>query len=321
MPRKFIIDTDTASDDAVALIMALRWQDVDVEAITTVSGNVHVDKATQNALYTSQLCGSRVPVYTGAAKPLMRDHQHAEWYHGADGLGNMNYPAPERAAESKPAVDALIDTINANPGITLVTLGPLTNVALAVSKAPEIAAKVGRCVIMGGAACTVGNVTPAAEYNIWADPEAARIVFHSGLPIEMAGWELARFEANISFEEMEMIRAFSTPLANFALDCNRHAIQANFVQTGETGIGLFDPVTMAIALEPDVCTRKSTHYVDVETTSELTRGMTVVDQLGVATDERNRAVWAGLVRHEPNATVCWEIDVARWKEMLYSVLR
>ena len=108
MPRKFIIDTDTASDDAVALIMALRWQDVDVEAITTVSGNVHVDKATQNALYTSQLCGSRVPVYTGAAKPLMRDHQHAEWYHGADGLGNMNYPAPERAAESKPAVDALI---------------------------------------------------------------------------------------------------------------------------------------------------------------------------------------------------------------------
>ena len=325
MPRKFIIDTDTASDDAVALIMALRarssGQDVEVEAITTVSGNVSVEQATTNALYTSQLCGSRVPVYSGAAKPLLRDHQHAEWYHGRGGLGGITYPPPERAAESKSAVDALIDTINANPGIVLVTLGPLTNVALAVSKAPEIAAKVSRCVVMGGAACTVGNVTPAAEYNIWGDPEAARIVFHSGLPIEMVGWERARGEANVTLEDMTTIRAFNTPLANFALDCNRHAIQANFEQTGETGIGLFDPVTMAVALDPAVCARKSQHYVDVETTGELTRGMTVVDQLGVATDERNRDVWARLIRRPPNVTVCWEIDIPRWKNMLFSVLR
>src|SRR5690606_22541083 len=130
------------------------------------------------------------------------------WYHGRDGLGDMNYPPPKRAPQSKHAVDALIDTIRENPGIELVTLGPLTNVALAVSKAPDIVSNVSRCVVMGGAACTVGNVTPAAEYNIWVDPEAARIVFHSGLPIEMVGWELSRLEANLTLDEMATIRGF-----------------------------------------------------------------------------------------------------------------
>ncbi|MCC6803429.1 MAG: nucleoside hydrolase [Anaerolineae bacterium] len=321
MPRKFIIDTDTASDDAVALLMALRWQDVEVEAITIVCGNVGVEQAAINALYTAQLCGSTVPVYIGAAQPLLREHEHAEWFHGRDGLGNMNYPAPARQPESKHAVDALIDTINANPGIVLVTLGPLTNVALAVSKAPEIVSKVSRCVVMGGAACTVGNVTPAAEYNIWVDPEAARIVFRSGLPIEMVGWELCRGDANIRDHEMDMVRGFGTERAHFALDANRRAIAANFEQSGERGLALPDPVTMAVALDPTVCTRKSSHYVEIETESELTRGMTVVDQLNVVKDDRNRGPWSTLVKNEPNASVCWEIDIPRWKEMLYSVLR
>lgn len=321
MPRKFIIDTDTASDDAVALIMALRWQDVEVEAITTVYGNVGVEQATRNALYTSELCGSEVPVYPGVDKPLTRIYEDAQWFHGRDGLGNMNYPAAKRPPQTKHGVDALIETISANPGIVLVTLGPLTNVALAVSRAPEIVNNVSRCVVMGGAAWSVGNVTPAAEYNVWCDPEAARIVFHSGLPIEMVGWELARLEANIMPDEMEMIRGFDTPLAHFTLDCNRYALQANFEQSGDAGLGLCDPVAMAVALDPDVVTRKALHYVEVETQSDLTRGMTVVDELGVATDVRNQRVWGKLVQNAPNVTVCWEIDISRWKEMLYSVLR
>jgi purine nucleosidase len=319
--RAFIIDTDTASDDAVALIMALRWPDVQVKAITLVAGNVPVAQGTRNALYTVELCGADVPVYTGADRPLVRMMETATWFHGQDGLGDMGYPPPRRAAEPTHAVDAMIDTIRANPGVTLVTLGPLTNVALAVSRAPDIVPLVGRCVVMGGAACTAGNVTPAAEYNVWVDPEAARIVFLSGLPIEMVGWELCMREANILPPEIEMVRGFGTPLAQFAMDCNRVALEASHKQSGDPGLGLADPVAMSVALDPTICTRSSLHRVDVETQSELTRGMTVVDRYGVSVDERNRAVWRPLSEREPNVRVCWEIDIPRWKEALYSVLR
>src|SRR5690348_12215848 len=136
--RTFLIDTDTASDDAVALIMALRAPDVRVAAITVVAGNVPLDQATRNALYTAQLCASTVPVYSGAARPLLREPCHAQWFHGQDGLGDQGYPPPQRAAERVHAVDAMIQVIAANPGIELVTLGPLTNVALALRRAPEL---------------------------------------------------------------------------------------------------------------------------------------------------------------------------------------
>lgn len=318
--RAMIIDTDTASDDAVALIMAMRWHDIDLKAITVVHGNVPAEQGAANALYTTELCGSSVPVYLGAGKPLLRETAHAQWFHGANGLGDIDYPPAKRGLSPGHGVDALIETIKANPGILLVTLGPLTNVALAVSKAPEIARLVSRCVVMGGAACTMGNVVPAAEYNIWCDPDAARIVFHSGLPIEMVGWELCRGQANVLPDEIEEIRAFGTPLATFAMDCNRTALEATRRQSGDAGLGLPDPVAMAIALEPAVCTRSSQHYVEVETQSELTRGMTVVDAFNLTNDERNAAIWRQ-AHQAGKVSVCWEIDIPRWKEMLYSALR
>jgi purine nucleosidase len=188
--RKFVIDTDTASDDAVALIMALKHPGVEVEAITIVAGNVEIDKCVRNALFTVELCGSKVPVYRGADRPLRREPVHAHLVHGEDGLGNMNYPPPKSIEAEGYGPNVIVDTIRANPGLVLVTLGPLTNVALALEKDPTIASQVSRCVIMGGVACTVGNITPAAEFNVWVDPEAAKTVFHSGLPIEMVGWEL-----------------------------------------------------------------------------------------------------------------------------------
>jgi len=203
----------------------------------------------------------------------------------------------------------------------LVTLGPLTNVAKALSRAPEIARQVGRCVVMGGAACTVGNVTPAAEYNIWVDPDAARAVFRSGLPIEMVGWELCREAATLSEEEMDRVRGFGTLVARFAMDCNTSALEAARLQSNEPGLPLPDPVAMAIAINPSICTRRSRHYVDVETDSDLTRGMTVVDQLDVADDERNAPLWEPLIERGRNVEVCWEIDIPKWKELLYSVLR
>jgi len=321
MPRAFLIDTDTASDDAVALIMALRAPDVRVVAITTVAGNVPVQQSTRNALYTVELCGANVPVYAGADKPLLRTYQNATWFHGRDGLGDHNYPAPHRCQEKLHAVDAIIETIEGNPGLVIVTLAPLTNLALAVARKPSIAAKVSRCVVMGGAPCCEGNVTPAAEYNIWVDPEAARTVLLSGLPVELVGWQTSRGDAVVHEDDIAKILGFNNPVARFAIECNSHARKAYKVQTGEDGISLPDPVAMAVALDPSIGTEWSTHWVDVETQSELTRGMTVVDRLNVANDDRNRAVWAPLISKAPNAKVCWTIDTTRWKESLFAALR
>jgi purine nucleosidase len=321
VPRDFLIDTDTASDDAVALIMALRAPEVRVVAITTVAGNVPVTQSTRNALYTVELCAADVPVYSGADKPLLRPYQNATWFHGRDGLGDHNYPAPRKRAASGHAADAIIEAIEAHPGIVLVTLAPLTNVALALAKKPDIAAKVGRCVVMGGAPCCEGNVTPAAEYNIWVDPEAARMVMNSGLPIELVGWHLCRGEAVIGEDDVARILAFENPLAKFAIECNSHARHAYKVQTGEDGICLPDPVAMSIALDPSIGTDWSDHWLDVETQSELTRGMTVVDRLNVADDDRNRAVWAAVLAKKYKARICWTIDNRRWKEALFSALR
>jgi len=319
--RPFLIDTDTASDDAVALIMALRWSGVDVKAITVVAGNVPLTQAARNARFTVELCGADVPISLGAPRPLLRANAHAEWFHGQDGLSDVGYAPREECFSPYHAVDTIIETVKAHPGIELVTLGPLTNIALAVARAPEIVPLVGRCVVMGGAACTEGNVTPAAEYNIWVDPEAARIVFHSGLPIEMVGWEHCRHDKVLKAEEIAYIQAFNNPLAEFALRSNQTAIRAYHVQTGEDGLSLADPVAMAVALDPAVAVESSLHYVEVETQSELTRGMTVVDRLGVASDERNRAVWASLIQHRPNVRVVWKVDASHWKLILYHALQ
>ena len=321
MLRPFLIDTDTASDDAVALIMAMRASDVEVVAITTVAGNVPVEQSTRNALYVVELCGAEVPVYTGADKPLLRVYQNATWFHGRDGLGDHGYPAPRRRAERLHAADAIIDMVEAHPGLVIVTLAPLTNLALALAKKPSIAAQVARCVVMGGAPACEGNVTPAAEYNIWVDPEAARMVMRSGIPVELIGWHLSRGEAVLNQRDIETIEKFKTPLAHFAIESNSHARGAYKVQTGEDGISLPDPVAMCLAIDPSLGTSWSEHYLDVETESELTRGMTVVDRLNVAHDERNRAVWTVVLSKGNKAKVCWTLNTGQWKAALFAALR
>lgn len=314
--RPFLIDTDTASDDAVALILALRAPNVKVLAITVVAGNVPVEQASTNARYVAELCGSDVPVYQGADRPLLREYVSAVWFHGRDGLGDHNYPTPWRPVEPLHAVDAIIQTVQSTPGITIVTLGPLTNLALALRKAPGIVKNVSRCVVMGGNPCCEGNVTPAAEYNVYVDPEAAAIVLRSGLPVELVGWQLCRGEAALQAGEIELLLRKGTSLGRFAVECNSTAMAAYQTQTGEIGISLPDPVAMAIALDPAVCTQQSEHRIDVEVHSELTRGMTVVDRLGVAGDERNRTVWCEAGRSK----VCWSLDVPKFKAMLFAAL-
>src|SRR6202171_2839728 len=321
MTRTLLIDTDTASDDAVALIMALRSPEVRVAAITVVAGNVPVAQATSNALFTVELCGADVPGYSGGEAPLLRKLVIADWVHGAAGLGDHGYKPAKRRAEPRHAVDALIQTVHENPGIEIVTLGPLTNLAMALLREPKLAALATRCVVMGGAPCCEGNVTPAAEFNIWVDPEAARIVFRSGLPLEMVGWQLCRGDAVVNPHEIERVLDLKNPIAEFAIRCNSHAREASKIQTGEDGICLPDPVAMCVALDPSIVTSQSEHFVDVETESQLTRGMTVVDRLNVADDERNRDVRGSRLAAGHKAKVFWTIDNVRWKHALYATLR
>ncbi len=321
MSRSFWIDTDTASDDAVALIMALRAPGVHVLGISTIAGNVPVSQATRNALYVAELCESGAPVFAGCARPLRREYEDATWFHGQDGLGDGGYEAPRRAPQAAHAVDALVEAVLANPGIVLVTLGPLTNIAVALAREPRLADRVSRCIVMGGNPCCEGNVTPAAEYNVWVDPEAAHMVLHSGLPVELVGWHLCRGDAVLSQADIDSVLSLDTPLARFAIECNTVAMRAYRTQTGQTGISLPDPVAMSIALDPAICVSASSHFVEIETASDLTRGMTVVDRLNVAGDERNRAVWGSLLDRRRKPSICWTIDIPRWKAALYDSLR
>jgi purine nucleosidase len=318
--RNFLIDTDTASDDAVAIMMALAEPRVRVLGLTTVAGNVDLEQATRNALLTAEICGADVPVFAGADKPLSRAHEHAHWFHGKDGLGDHGYPASKRAPEREHGVDAIVRLAQAEPGLTLVTLGPLTNIAFALERDPGLADRIGRCVVMGGAPCCEGNVTPAAEYNIWVDPEAARAVFRSKLKIEMVGWHVSRGPSVLRDDEIVAIEALGTAKAKFAIESNSRAREAYRVQTDEVGLSLADPTAMAVALDRSVGLSWSRHRVAVECDSELTRGMTVVDRLNVSSDDNNAEVWRAAAGESEGADILWTFDSRRFKAMLKAAL-
>jgi purine nucleosidase len=316
--RVFLIDTDTASDDAVALIMAFRAHDVEVCGLTIVSGNVPVEQGARNARVAAELCGWEGPIHLGAAGPMKREVFHARYFHGEDGLGDVGFAPKRFEPHPTPAADAIIEYVRRYPELELVTLGPLTNVAIAIGREPELMRRVKRCVVMGGNPCCVGNVTPAAEFNIYCDPEAASIVFRSGINLEMVGWQLSRGEYALNESQIEFIlRRIGTDRAAFAIRCNARASEAFFEQTGQRGIALPDPVAMAAAIEPSIVTEASSHRVEIETTSELTRGMTVVDRLDLELGGALVGVWPA---ESGNLKVVWQLDAARWKALLYSAL-
>jgi purine nucleosidase len=307
--RRFLIDTDTASDDAVALVMALKHPDVQVEAITVVAGNVPLPQAVQNALYTVEQCAKDVTVVAGAAKPLTRALETAQNVHGQDGMGDIGLPLSGHEPTPGHAVDVILETINRNPGeITLVSLGPLTNIALAVSRDPGIASKVARYVMMGGVGDGWGNVTPVSEYNLWCDPEAAKIVFQSGMPIEMVGWDISYKYAVFGPKERERLLAVGTPLAKFCVDIQATLDEFVLTETKLEGFDLPDPIAMAVALEPGVATRSEKLFVTIETEGYWSRGQTIVDHMG-------------FTRREKNVQVVLEANRARFIEMLHEAVR
>lgn len=305
---RLLIDTDTGSDDAVALVMALNHPGVAVEAVTVVAGNVPLDQGVQNALYTLELCGSEAPVFAGGHRPLVFPPVSAQDVHGVDGMGDIGLPLSGREPAPGHAVDVLVEKIEANPGeLTLVTLGPLTNVALALLKDGSIAGKVKDCVMMAGTGQGPGNVTPLAEYNVWADPEAAKVVFESGMPLKMVGWDVSRKHAVFGPEDSAKLRSIGTPLAEFCVDIQAVLDAWARENTHLAGFDLPDPVTMAVALDPAVATETSSLFVAVETGGTWSRGQTVVDHLGVT-------------GRGPNVEVVLEASRERFLEILHAAV-
>lgn len=308
-PRPFFVDTDTASDDAVALAMALRHPDVDVVGIGVVAGNVPLDMALQNALYTRELCGrTDVPVHAGADAPLSIPLETAQNVHGRDGMGDIGLDLSGRQPDPGHAVDALLAASHAHAGeLTLVTLGPLTNVAHALRRDPTLPERIPRTVVMGAVADHIGNVTPVAEYNMWADPHAVEVVLASGLALEFVGWDISRHHAVVEPELAADLRSIGTPLAEFAIDIQRAVGEFCETETKLAGFDLPDPIAMACAIDPTVATETRRLHLAVETESALTRGMVVMDVLGL-TDQ------------PPNALVVTAADTAKFLQMLRAAL-
>jgi purine nucleosidase len=308
--RRFLIDTDTASDDAVALIMALRAPNVRVEAITVVAGNLPIELAVKNALTSVEVARSyRPPVYKGVSKPLLKDLFTSEFVHGADGMGNMALPDPASTVSDGHASDKIIELAHRYPHeLEIVTLGPLTNLALACVKAPELAQLVKSVFIMGGNGFGPGNVTPVAEYNIFVDAEAAQIVVNSGLPLTFVGWDVSTGDTFITQADIDRLLSTGSEIAQFCVRCNETLKQYNAQTWGRAGIDLPDPVTMAVALHPEIMIQQVRAYVFVEHRSLDTYGQLVIDPYN-------------LLERPANATICGQVDAARFKEILFTLLQ
>lgn len=281
MPRQIFIDTDTASDDAVALMMAFKHAADELVGISVVAGNVPLDQGVQNALFVRELFGESTPLYAGADKPLSRPLESAQHIHGEDGMADIGLDVAGRSADEGSGINALVDAANDYEGnLELVTLGPLTNVAKALQRDPSIAGKIRNCTIMGGASDGYGNVTPVSEFNIWADPEAAEIVFASDMPKTMVGWDISRKFAVISDQDAESIRAIGTNAAHIAIDAQATVREFCLGTSGLDGFDFPDPIAMAVALADETIIESKPAAVTIVTNEGPTRGMAIVDDRG-----------------------------------------
>jgi len=296
-PRKIIIDTDPGQDDAVAILLALASpEDIEVLGVTCVAGNVPLDLTTKNACKIMDLADvSHVPVYAGCDRPMGRALVTAEHVHGKTGLDGPDLPEPETVPDPGHAVDFIIHTLREYaPGtITLCPLGPLTNIATALQKAPDIAARIAKIVLMGGGFFEGGNITPAAEFNIYVDPQAADIVFKSGVPIVVMPLDVTH-KALVTKVRNDAFRALGTPVGIAVAQMTDFFERFDKEKYGSDGAPLHDPCVIAYLIEPDLYSGRHIN-VEVETASELTMGMTVAD-------------WWGVTDRPPNATFMGDID-------------
>lgn len=292
--RKIIIDTDPGQDDAVAILLALSSpEDLNVLGITCVAGNVPLELTAKNARMVCELAGKPdTPVFAGCDRPLGRDLVTAEHVHGKTGLDGPDLPAPQMPLQEQHAVDFIIDTLRSEPAgsVTLCPLGPLTNIATAFLKAPDIVDRIQEIVLMGGAYFEVGNITPAAEFNIYVDPQAADIVFKSGSSIAAMPLDVTH-KALVTAPRNNAFRALDTPVGIAVAQMTDFFERFDKEKYGTAGAPLHDPCVTAYLLAPDLFTGRHIN-VEIETQSELTMGMTVADWWGV-TDRPKNALFIG----------------------------
>lgn len=290
---KVIIDTDPGQDDAVAILLALASPEIEVLGITTVAGNVPLELTSRNARIVCELAGRPdMHVFAGCDRPLVRPLVTAEHVHGRTGLDGPDLPAPAMPLQDAHAVDFIVGTLRrAPPGdVTLVAIGPLTNIAMALRMAPDIAPRIGRIVLMGGAYFEVGNVTPTAEFNVFVDPEAADIVFGCGAPITVLPLD-ATHRALVTETRNAAFRALGSDAGRAVAEMTGFFERFDKAKYGSDGAPLHDPCTIAWLLAPGLFTGRDVN-VAVETASPLTLGMTVADWWGV-TDRPANAYFVG----------------------------
>lgn len=289
MSRKIIIDTDPGQDDAVAILMALASpEDFDLLGIVAVAGNVSLLQNSRNALKVVELSGrTDIPVYAGCERPIRRHLVTAEHVHGDSGLNGPDLPDPKIKLQQQHGVDFIIETLLAHDvgTITLCALGPLTNIAMAMVKAPQITPRIKEIVMMGGAYFEVGNITPAAEFNIYVDPEAADVVMRSGVPIVMAPLDLTHMILTTR-ERLEKIRAIGNRTGAAVAEMLAFSERFDLNKYGTNGAPLHDPCVIAYLIQPELFSGRHIN-VTIETASELTMGMTVADYWGVTGRVKN----------------------------------
>lgn len=282
MSRRIVIDTDPGQDDAVAILLALGSPELEVLGITTVAGNVPLDLTTKNALKVCELAGrSDVKVYAGAARPLVRPLVTAEQVHGKSGLDGPDLPEPTMRPEERHAVDFIVETLRREPAgsVTLCTLGPLTNVALAFALAPDVAPRVGEVVAMGGGWSEGGNTTPVAEFNIHVDPHAAQAVFAAGAPVTLHPLDVTH-KCLTRADRIAAFRALGNPAGVAVAEMMEFFERFDEAKYGTDGGPLHDPNVIAWLLAPELYKGRRVN-LEVETGSELTMGQTVADWWGV----------------------------------------
>ena len=322
VPRRVIIDTDPGTDDAMAIILALNSPELRVEALTVVPGNVDGRQGLENALKIVSLAGRcDVAVAGGTQHPLNQKLITAQFWHGKNGLANVELPASKCKVDPRFGPDLIIEMVHKYPHeITLIPVGPLTNIALAVSKDPSIAALVKDIVIMGGS-ITGGNVNGAAEANIYNDPEAAQIVFNAGWTVTMVGSDVGE-RTLITRKYLAELQLSHGPQSDFIAKIAAFYLTRS-EKSGYSGAAMYDPLAVGIALDPTLGTLKEMH-VDVETKGEFTRGETVANRTG--SNENNvlhgdHYEIEGVVALKPNARVCVASDVERFLQLFVSRVR
>jgi inosine-uridine nucleoside N-ribohydrolase len=317
--RKIIFDTDPGTDDALALMLALHSPELDVRAVTVVPGNVTAKQGLENALRMVSLANRcDIPIAAGAQHPLIQKLITAEFWHGKNGLADVELPASKCKVDPRFGPDLIIELIHAAPHeITLVPVGPLTNIALAVEKDPSIVPLVKEVILMGGS-IKGGNVNAAAEANIYNDPEAAQIVFQAGWPLTMVGLDVGD-KTLLGHKQLDQLATTHGAVNDFIYKVAKFLVDLAG-QYGDNGTPMYDPLAVGVAIDSTLVTAPAMH-VDVETRGEFTRGETVANRRN--TIERNvlhgdRYIIEGLDKVEPNAKVCTEVQADRFLQLFVS---